>query len=48
MSPKSFAAGLVLAASTLAVATPASADGFYISAFAGLSWQEDQSHVRTE
>lgn len=48
MSPKSFAAGLVLAASTLAVATPASADGFYISAFAGLSWQEDQNNVRTE
>jgi|GEM_PF-1057780 len=48
MSPKSFAAGLILAASTLAMATPAAADGFYVSAFAGLSWQEDQNNALTE
>lgn len=47
MPSKSFAAVIAVAVSAFAAA-PASADGFYVSAFAGLSWQEDQTNVRTE
>ncbi|MGD8326139.1 MAG: outer membrane beta-barrel protein [Sphingomonadales bacterium] len=47
MPLKSFAAAIAVAVSAFAV-VPASADGFYVSAFAGLSWQKDQNNVQTE
>ena len=48
MSFKATTVSALLAVTAFAAAAPAQADGFYISTFAGLSFQEDQRNVRTE